>query len=70
MTTTTSARDLTKIAPLWGVTEVAQYLNVRVQTVYSWRARGVGPVASRVGKHLRWDPDDVVAWVRQQKEAA
>jgi hypothetical protein len=35
----------TKIAPLWGVKEVAAFLNVTVQTVYALRAKGIGPEA-------------------------
>lgn len=59
-----------KIAPLWGVKEVAAFLNVTVQTVYTLRAKGIGPEAGRVGKHLRYDPDDVIAWFEQQKHRA
>jgi len=52
-------RDL---APLWTVQDVAHYLRVPVQTLYSWRKHGVGPTARRVGKHLRYRPADVVDW--------
>jgi hypothetical protein len=33
-----------------------------VQTVYSLRAKGIGPRARRVGKYLRYRPEDVIAW--------
>ena len=37
-----------------------------VETVYAWRRKRIGPPAFRVGKHLRFDPAAVHAWVAQQ----
>lgn len=54
--------NMTKIAPLWSVEDVAVFLRVPVQTVYSWWAKGTGPRARRVGKYLRYRPEDVIAW--------
>jgi hypothetical protein len=51
------------IAPLWTVRDVSEFLRVPVQTLYSWRVQGYGPPARRVGKHLRYRPDEVVRWV-------
>lgn len=48
---------------LWSVQDVAEYLGVSVQTVYSWRGAGKGPPGRRVGKRLRYRPEDVRAWV-------
>ncbi|BCJ51246.1 hypothetical protein Asp14428_27210 [Actinoplanes sp. NBRC 14428] len=48
----------------WTVAEVAMYLRVPVETLYAWRKRHYGPPAARVGKYLRYDPDDVRAWVK------
>jgi excisionase family DNA binding protein len=62
MTTTTTSRTQT-IAPLWSVKDVAAYLQVPVQTLYSWRTNGEGPPARRVGKYLRYRPEDVMRWV-------
>lgn len=56
-------RDDWPIAPLWTVQDVADYLRVPAQTLYSWRAKGTGPRARRVGKYLRYRPDDVIAWL-------
>jgi excisionase family DNA binding protein len=52
--------------PLWGPQDVSDYLGVPVPTLYQWRRKGYGPAARRVGKHLRWDPDAVRAWVDRQ----
>lgn len=43
-----------------------------VETVYQWRRKRTGPRGFRVGRHLRFDPDDVRAWVdsRRGKVAA
>jgi excisionase family DNA binding protein len=51
---------------LWSVEEVSAYLRVPVETLYQWRKRKYGPPAARVGRHLRYDPADVRAWVRAQ----
>jgi excisionase family DNA binding protein len=51
------------IAPLWTVQDVAEFLRVPVQTLYSWRSQGSGPPARRIGKHLRYRPDDVLRWL-------
>lgn len=47
---------------LWGTQDVADYLGVPVKTVYDWRAKGYGPTGRRVGKHIRYKPDDVEEW--------
>lgn len=48
---------------LWCVVDVAYYLSVPVQTVYSWRGQGVGPPGRLVGRRLRYRPEDVKRWV-------
>ena len=52
--------------PRWTVEDVAAYLRVPVETLYTWRKRRYGPRAARVGRHLRYDPAEVRAWVRKQ----
>ncbi|MFH9070867.1 helix-turn-helix domain-containing protein [Streptomyces alboflavus] len=37
-----------------------------VETVYAWRRKRIGPPGFRVGKHLRFDPTAVRAWVDAQ----
>lgn len=48
---------------LWTVHDTAAYLGVPVQTLYRWRYLNVGPKAYRVGRHLRYLPEQVRAWV-------
>ena len=55
---------------LWGPKDVAEYLGIPVQTIYQWRTRGYGPPGRRVGKHVRFLPDDVRTWVKSLKTDA
>ncbi|MFI7399230.1 helix-turn-helix domain-containing protein [Streptomyces sp. NPDC049541] len=41
-----------------------------VETVYQWRRKRTGPRGFRVGRHLRFDPEDVRAWVDSQLKGA
>lgn len=41
-----------------------------VETVYQWRRKRTGPRGFRVGRHLRFDPEDVRAWVDSQLRGA
>ena len=59
------------VESLWTIDQVATYLKIPVQTLRTWRKNKTGPAAARIGKHLRYDPDQVRAWVaRQAGEAA
>ncbi|QUH05699.1 helix-turn-helix domain-containing protein [Saccharopolyspora erythraea] len=54
---------------LWGPQDVATYLGVPLGTVYQWRSRGSGPPGRRVGKYVRYKPDEVEAWFESQSGA-
>ena len=54
--------------PLWGVTDVARYLGVPVAMLYQWRHHDYGPRGRRVGRYVRYDPDDVRAWFAAQSD--
>ncbi len=43
--------------------ETAAMLLVSKATLYSWRYKGTGPRAYRIGKGLRYDKADVLAWL-------
>jgi hypothetical protein len=55
--------------PRWTVTEVAAFLRVPTETLYTWRKRKYGPPGAKVGKHLRYDPAAVRAWFHEQEAA-
>ena len=48
---------------LWTAQDVAAYLTVPIATLYQWRYLGTGPTAYRVGRHLRYEPTAVQAWL-------
>lgn len=47
--------------------DIADMFGVPLETVYQWRRKRTGPPGFRIGKHLRYDPADVRAWVMQRK---
>ena len=53
---------------LWTVEDVAAFLGVPVKTIYDWRTRDYGPKGLRVGKYVRFRPEDVDAWVAEQHD--
>jgi len=48
--------------------DLADRLQVDVETLYKWRLRGYGPQGFRVGKFLRYRPAVVEAWLERQAE--
>ena len=58
---------IVKIDPLWSADDVAAFLRVPKATLYQWRYLGSGPKASKVGRHLRYDPAEVRAWFKKQE---
>jgi excisionase family DNA binding protein len=58
------------IAPLWTIKDVSEFLGIPVQTLYQWRHRHSGPPAYRVGRHLRYDPTAVLAWLEDAHREA
>ena len=56
--------------PRWSVSDVARYLGIPVKTLYNWRTAGYGPEGVRLGKHIKYDPQDVAAWFDAQKIAS
>lgn len=56
------------IRNLWGIEDVSAYLGVPIGTLYQWRTRGYGPPGRRIGKYVRYKPDDVERWFESQAE--
>lgn len=55
--------------PLIGPDEVATWLGIPLRTLYAWRHRGGGPPATRVGRHLRYDPARVQQWLEAHTDS-
>ncbi|MFB7967044.1 helix-turn-helix transcriptional regulator [Streptomyces rubiginosohelvolus] len=49
--------------------DIAALLSVPLETVYAWRKKHTGPPGFRIGKHLRYDPTAVYAWINTLTEA-
>ncbi|WP_326742233.1 helix-turn-helix transcriptional regulator [Streptomyces sp. NBC_01768] len=49
--------------------DIAALLSVPLETVYAWRKKRTGPPGFRIGKHLRYDPTAVHAWINTLTEA-
>jgi excisionase family DNA binding protein len=45
---------------------LSAYLGVPLGTLYSWNHRGIGPRATKVGRHLRYRWAEVDAWLDAQ----
>ncbi|MGA6163905.1 helix-turn-helix domain-containing protein [Amycolatopsis magusensis] len=55
--------NVSSIGRLWTVEDVSAYLGVPVKTLYQWKWRGEGPPVAKVGRHLRYNPAKVRAWL-------
>jgi predicted site-specific integrase-resolvase len=54
---------------LLGPEAVAEWLGVPISTLYSWKYRGLGPVALRIGKHLRYERGAILDWLEEQRDS-
>jgi excisionase family DNA binding protein len=54
------------IETLWSIEDAAAYLRTPVGTLYQWRHRRTGPPSHKVGRHVRYDPAEVRAWVLER----
>ena len=58
------------LAPLLSTAEVAALLGIPERTLEFWRYQGRGPTYTRVGKRVRYHPDDVAAYLQAQRRGA
>lgn len=49
--------------------EIAELLQVPERTLEDWRLTHHGPPYLKLGRHVRYDLLDVVAWAREQRHA-
>jgi hypothetical protein len=60
--------EMTQIAPTYLTQpELAEFLRVSERTLEDWRVTHSGPPYSKLGRHVRYNIDDVVVWVREQR---
>ncbi len=48
--------------------ELANYLDLPVNTIYRWNHAGGGPKRLKVGKHVRYRLSDVNRWLEAQAD--
>ncbi|MEU7727132.1 helix-turn-helix domain-containing protein [Streptomyces sp. NPDC040724] len=48
--------------------DLAAMFVVPIETIYGWRKKRTGPPGFRVGRHVRYDPGAVHAWIREQAD--
>lgn len=56
-------------AELLTIDQLADRLTVSVGCIRSWRLRGEGPPAIRIGNALRWDAAEVDDWLDRRRES-
>ncbi|WP_219468804.1 helix-turn-helix transcriptional regulator [Nonomuraea rhizosphaerae] len=52
---------------LWTIDDVSAFLGVPIATLYQWRHHRTGPRGHKIGRHLRYVPEDVMSWVQDQE---
>lgn len=50
--------------------EVAKILSVKVSTLRRWRWAGLGPLFIKVGAAVRYDPEDITAFIEAQRRSS
>lgn len=51
------------LEPLLDTKAAAGYLGYHPNTLEQWRVKGAGPRYRKIGKHIRYTPDDLRAFV-------
>lgn len=54
---------------LMSIEDLSDHLGIPVNTLYKWRTKNYGPAGCRVGKYVRYRPEDVDAWIEAQGTA-
>ncbi|WP_410676718.1 helix-turn-helix transcriptional regulator [Amycolatopsis sp. cmx-4-68] len=61
-----SARiKVVSIEGLWTPEDLATFLGISEKTLRDWRFKSYGPAWIRMGKHVRYSPETVRAWIDQ-----
>jgi hypothetical protein len=51
------------VETLWKPADLAAFLGIPEKTLREWRYKRYGPPYKRLGKHVRYDPAAVRAWL-------
>ena len=47
--------------------QAAPLMGVEAKTAENWRCQGFGPKFIRVGRLIKYDPDDIAAWRAERR---
>ena len=47
--------------------EIATQLNIPLRSLYEYNKKGIGPVTTKIGRHLRVSASDLEAWLTSRK---
>ncbi len=61
-------RESSVLSRLMSPQEIADYLQMPVATLQTWRAKGTGPRGYRIGKHVRYRLEDVETWLAEHAD--
>lgn len=56
--------------PLQDESAISKRLNCETKTLQAWRSRGGGPPFVKVGRLVRYRPQDVEAWIESRRVAS
>jgi predicted DNA-binding transcriptional regulator AlpA len=54
--------------PMESLDWLSDLIRIPPRSIYNWRLRGEGPPAYRVGRHLRFRPSEVEAWLDSRRD--
>lgn len=54
--------------PFLTISDLAELLDVPVNTVYDWRRKRTGPPSIKVGNHVRYRRREVEKWINEHVE--
>jgi hypothetical protein len=60
--------DLATLPPLLTPKELGAFLRIPLKTLYQWHYLRTGPIAFRVGRHLRYRRSAVARWLASVEE--
>jgi excisionase family DNA binding protein len=55
--------DKSMIHELLTESEAAKYLKISERTLQAWRCNGAGPAFVRIGRAIRYQLNDILAWI-------
>jgi predicted DNA-binding transcriptional regulator AlpA len=55
---------------LWSHQETADFLGIPTATLHQLNHKGTGPRSYKIGRHRKYDPADIAAWLQARASDA